>query len=63
MAKKLKQDPKSTKSNTVSQQSYYSNSQPAYKLSVDTSGYSKGKQSFPGVISTGSKKENIRYQK
>lgn len=54
-AKKAKdaKDAADLEKRSVSRQSYYSNGEPAYRLSADTTGYSKGKQSFPGIIRTG----------
>lgn len=51
---------KKAQKGTVSQQSYYSSGEPAYKLSADTTGYSKGKEFFPGVIRTG---KSSKYDK
>lgn len=64
-AKKAKEakDDADLKKRSVSRQLYYPWGEKSYKLSADTTGYSKGKEYFPGIIHMGTRDKDKRFDK
>jgi hypothetical protein len=61
-AKEAKDDADLNK-RSVSRQLSYPWGEKSYKLSADTTGYSKGKDYFPGIIHTGTRDKDKRFDK